>query len=75
MGDMEVDFIARKGNEKIYLQVAYTIIDEKTANREFKPLMRIHDNFPKYVITMDKEDKSQMGIKHLNVITFLKDFL
>ena len=75
MGDMEVDFIARKGNEKIYIQVAYTIADEKTANREFKPLMRIPDNYPKYILTTDKEDKSRMGIMHLNVITFLKDFL
>ena len=75
MGDMEVDFIARKGNEKIYIQVAYTIADEKTANREFKPLMRIPDNYPKYILTTDKEDKSRRGIMHLNVITFLKDFL
>lgn len=75
MEDMEVDFIARKGNEKVYIQVAYTIEDEKTENREFKPLFRIADNYPKYIITADKVDKSKMGIKHINIISFLRNFI
>lgn len=75
MDDMEVDFIARKGNEKLYIQVAYTIEDEKTENREFKPLFRIADNYPKYIITADKVDKSKMGIKHINIISFLRNFI
>lgn len=74
LGDMEVDFIARKGNEKIYVQVAYSIEDEKTEYREFKPLMRIADNYPKYIITTDKDDKSKLGIRHMHIINFLRDF-
>lgn len=75
LGHMEIDFIARKGNEKIYVQVAYSIKDEKTEYREFKPLMKIADNYSKYIITTDKEDKSKLGIKHMHIIKFLKEFI
>ena len=71
---MEIDFIARKKEEKIYIQVAYELKEDKTIEREFKPLLEIKDNYPKYVISTDKDDYSQKGIKHLNIIKFLKEF-
>lgn len=72
--DLEIDFIARKNEEKIYIQVAYELKNDKTIEREFKPLLEIKDNYPKYVISTDKDDFSQKGIKHLNIINFLKNF-
>lgn len=49
----EIDFVARKGDDTIYYQVAYHISNEETYEREFGNLKRIKDNYPKYVITMD----------------------
>jgi predicted AAA+ superfamily ATPase len=46
---------------------------EETIEREFKPLMNITDNYPKYTITMDDADMSHDGIIHLNLIDFLMD--
>ena len=73
IGDYEVDFIARKEEDKIYVQVSYLLTDEKTIEREFRPLLEIKDNYPKYVISMDRLNMSRDGIKHLNVINFLKN--
>ncbi len=69
--NQEVDFIAQKGSEKVYIQVSYLLADPKTVEREFNVLARIPDNYPKYVISMDKLKIEQEGIKHLNVIDFL----
>lgn len=69
--DYEIDFICRKNNEKIYIQVTQTLIDEKTRKREYRPLLDIKDNYPKYIISTDKQNYSQDGIKHLNIIHFL----
>ena len=46
---------------------------EETRKREFKPLMKIKDNYPKYIITEDITDYSKQGIINLNIIDFLKD--
>ena len=67
----EVDFIATRFNEKIYIQVAYILADEKTEEREFGAFKGIDDNYPKYVLTMDKHDFSRDGIIHKNVINWL----
>jgi len=53
LDDYEIDFIAIRGNEKMYIQVAYLIADETTHEREFRPLRLIADNYPKYVLSMD----------------------
>ena len=53
LADREIDFIAERGAEKIYIQVAYTIAEEKTYQREFGNLLAIKDNYPKYIITLD----------------------
>ena len=67
----EVDFIATKGEEKIYIQAAYFLSDEKVIEREFGAYDCVSDNFPKYVISMDKVPLARDGIIHMNLIDFL----
>lgn len=67
----EVDFIATRDKEFKYVQVCYSLNSEDTINREFGAYECISDNYPKYVISMDKMDFSRNGIKHINVIDFL----
>lgn len=67
----EIDFIASKFNEKIYIQVAYILSDETVIDREFNVYKKIEDNYPKYVLSMDKIDLSQNGIIHKNIIDWL----
>ena len=77
MDQLEVDFVATKGNQTIYIQVCYLLAEESTIKREFLPLMQIKDNFPKYVVTMDQRWKDQIeGIRHIHIADFLleKDF-
>ncbi len=71
IGDYEVDFICLKGREKIYIQVAYLLADQTVIEREFRPLLKIEDNFPKYVVSGDRHDFSNNGIIHKNIIDFL----
>lgn len=68
---MEVDFIAMKNTERIYVQVTYLLASEETMEREFGVLEKIPDNYPKYVISMDEIDRGRNGIKHLNIRNFL----
>ena len=74
VNDYEIDFVCRKNNQKIYIQVAYLLESDEIIEREFRPLRKVNDNFPKYVVSMDKILQSQNGIKHLNLIDFLKYF-
>lgn len=67
----EVDFIAQKGEEKFYVQAAYLLSNEQVVEREFGAYDAISDNYPKYVITLDKIPLSREGIIHLNLIDFL----
>ena len=67
----EIDFIATRFEEKIYVQVAYILSDETVINREFNAYNKIEDNYPKYVLSMDKFDFSQNGIIHKNIIDWL----
>jgi predicted AAA+ superfamily ATPase len=71
--DKEIDFICRKNDEKIYIQVSYLLTTKQIRNREFGELLKINDNYPKIVISMDEFDFSQEGIKHYNIINFLKN--
>ncbi|MCD4792498.1 MAG: ATP-binding protein [Bacteroidales bacterium] len=71
-GDKEIDFIAEKNNEKIYIQVALRISNEKTEKREFVNLLEVNDNYPKFVITLDEyTGTSYKGIKHIPLRKFL----
>lgn len=67
----EIDFIATKTNEKIYIQVTYLLSDSKVVDREFGAFDEINDNYPKYVLSLDKTDFSQKGIIHKNIISWL----
>ena len=69
--NLEVDFVCTKGNEKLYIQVAYLLASPETIEREFSSLEKINDNYPKYVISMDEFDMSRNGIRHINIIDFL----
>ena len=69
--DREVDFIATKTEEKMYFQVAYLLENDKVENREFGVFKEIEDNYPKYVLSLDKADFSKDGIIHKNIIAWL----
>jgi hypothetical protein len=75
IGKLECDFILRNTeNDYSYVQVAYTILQsEDTENREYKPLERINDNYAKYVATADYTLQKRNGIKHINLIEFMKN--
>lgn len=69
----EVDFVAIKGDKKEYYQVAYYLAEQSAVDREFGAFSSIADNYPKYVLSMDKFDFSRDGIIHKNVIRFLME--
>ena len=69
----EVDFVALKNGKKEYYQVTYYLYDQKVIDREFGAYASIPDNYPKYVISMDKMDFSREGIIHLNALKFLME--
>ncbi|MHB1196512.1 MAG: ATP-binding protein [Lutibacter sp.] len=72
LDDKEIDFIAEKQGEKIYVQVAYKLESAQTADREFGPLLAVKDQYPKYVVTMDEFwTESVEGIKHIHIADFL----
>jgi predicted AAA+ superfamily ATPase len=74
MGSLEIDFIAEKQEERLYIQVAYLLDNEKTVEREFGNLLRIPDNFPKMVLSLDEYwDTSRQGVIRQNIIDFLQD--
>jgi predicted AAA+ superfamily ATPase len=72
---LEVDFVATKNGEKMYIQVAYLLQNNSTIEREFGNLLAIEDNYKKIVITMDKleQGNSYKGISIINLKEFLSD--
>lgn len=71
INELEIDFIAENGIDKIYFQVSATVLDPNTFAREIAPLEKINDNYPKYIITMDELPFNKDGIKQINIIDFL----
>ena len=73
----EIDFIAEQNNYKHYYQVTYLLPDKSTIQREFGNLLKIKDNYPKTVLSMDKffgggtTSTNYEGIEHKNIIEFL----
>jgi uncharacterized protein len=62
---MEVDLVAEKGDERIYCQSVYLLADENVVNREFRSLRSIHDNYPKFIVSMDPvRIENREGIVH-----------
>jgi predicted AAA+ superfamily ATPase len=75
-GDKEIDFIAERQGEKVYIQVALRISEKQTMEREFGNLLSIKDNFPKYMITLDEySGTSYEGIVHIPLKRFLSEFV
>jgi predicted AAA+ superfamily ATPase len=73
LDDLEIDFVAVKGAERIYVQAAYMIGgDRKVIDREFGNLLKVKDQFPKYVVSLDEHwNTSIEGVRHC----YLPDFL
>lgn len=70
--DKEIDFVATKQNEKIYVQVTQEIKSKKTQKREYEQLLEIKDNYPKYVVlTDDFAGGNYQGIKTMHITDFL----
>lgn len=67
----EIDFIALKDGKREYYQACYMLSDDNIIDREFNAYNNIDDNYPKYVISMDKVDQSRNGIIHKNIIEWL----
>lgn len=75
-GDKEIDFLAEKDGERVYLQVTYMLFDQQTIDREFGNLLTIGDHYPKYVITMDEDysGRSFKGIQKMHLRDFLTNY-
>lgn len=72
IGDKEIDFVAEKKGAKIYIQACYLLADSKVIEREYGSLLEIKDNYPKMVVSLDKNAPvNKEGIVHIH----LKDFL
>ena len=72
--NLEIDFVAENKNGLEYYQVSLTIRDEKTLERELRPLQKTNDFYPKYLLTMDRDlETDYNGIRKINVIDWLLD--
>jgi predicted AAA+ superfamily ATPase len=67
----EIDFIAQKGDQKIYIQAAYLLSNDDVVKREFGAYDNVQDNYPKYVVSMDPITRDRDGIIHINLEDFL----
>ncbi len=74
LNDLEIDFVAEKANQRLYVQVAFTIPDQKTREREFGNMLLIKDNFRKIVVSLDEiQVNSYEGIEHIYLRKFLTE--
>ncbi len=72
VGETEVDFVAEKPNEKLYIQVTESMLSQETRDRELRPLRMIGDNYEKIILSMDRSYiNSYDGIKSLNLLDWL----
>ena len=70
--EAEVDFVAMKPNKTVYYQVAASVRDEKTLQRELAPLQKINDHYPKMILTLDEDPEADYnGIRRVNVLDWL----
>ena len=72
--DKEIDFIASKLDERIYIQVTESLYNEQTRLRELESLKKIKDNYPKIILSMDDGEKTYDGINVVNIINWLLDY-
>ena len=72
LGSNEIDFVCEQNGEKLYVQVALSLYEQKTIEREFGNLLKIDDNYKKIVVTMDKFDgNTHKGIENIDIRNFL----
>lgn len=73
-GDQEIDFMAERDRERLYVQVTYLLGNDSTIQREFGNLLAVADNYPKYVVSMDelKVPNTYKGIEQLHFREFLQ---
>lgn len=72
IGDNEIDFVCENKEGREYYQVAYTVREKTTLERELTPLKKINDHYPKYILTMDIDPITDYeGIKKINVLDWL----
>lgn len=67
----EIDFIATRRSEKLYVQVTYYLASPETVDREFGAFVGIPDGFPRLLVSMDELDMSRDGVRHYNIRDFL----
>jgi predicted AAA+ superfamily ATPase len=68
----EIDFIGERRGEKIYVQVAYKLGEKDTIEREFAPLLKVQDQYPKYVVSMDSFFRENYeGVRYMPLVDFL----
>lgn len=72
IGKLECDFIARKHDLYAYIQVSMTISDRDVEEREYRPFSHIRDGYPRYLFTLDPLLQRREGVRHLNMIDFMK---
>ena len=70
-GEYEIDFVAERGSERIYYQVAATVLDPNTFQRELRPLTLVDDYYPRYILTLDEVPLGEIGINQVNILDFL----
>lgn len=69
----EIDFVGIRRNQKVYIQVCYLLADDKTLKREVEQLVKLSDNFPKYIVSLDSYINGDIqGIRHLHLRNFLR---
>lgn len=71
IGNLECDFIARKGNAYAYVQVAMSIADPAVEERKYRVFCNIRDNYPQYLFTLDPLQQQRDGVRHLNLADFM----
>lgn len=73
IGKLECDFIARRRNAYAYIQVSMTIAGRNVEEREYRPFGYIRDGYPRYLFTLDPLLQERDGVRHLNMVSFMKD--
>jgi predicted AAA+ superfamily ATPase len=71
-GQREIDFVARRQGETLYVQTAYLIPDDAVRQREFGNLLALPDNHPKLVVSLDPLRADERGVRHLHLMDFLR---
>jgi predicted AAA+ superfamily ATPase len=70
-GDAEIDFLVQRGRDQSYVQVAWSIMDDQTRAREQNAFNGLRDAYPRYIISMDDFELSELGIRHIRAFDFL----